>query len=165
MPERWREPFASSEAVRRRMSVQRREGTAPELALRRALFALGLRYRLHQPPLPALRRKADIVFGPYRTAVFVDGCFWHGCPEHGQRRHEVNGWYWPAKIDRNRTRDRDTDQALSAAGWQVIRIWEHELMGPGAAATALRVQAALAGRRRESTEPSELTGGRPPSPR
>ena len=128
------------------MSAQRREGTAPEIALRRALFALGLRYRVHRQPVPALRRKADIVFGPARTAVFVDGCFWHGCPEHGRRRHEVNGWYWPAKIDRNRRRDRDTDRALASAGWQVIRIWEHELAGQGAVAAAQRVRAALSSR-------------------
>ena len=146
LPERWRQPFASSEAVRRRMSVQRREGTAPEVALRRALFAMGLRYRLHRQPVPALRRKADIVFGRARTAVFVDGCFWHGCPEHGQRRHEVNGWYWPAKIERNRMRDRDTDQMLMAAGWQVIRVWEHELTGQGASTVAERVRVAVAGR-------------------
>jgi DNA mismatch endonuclease, patch repair protein len=128
------------------MSLQRREGTEPEIALRKALFALGLRYRLHRRPLPALRRKADIVFGPARTAIFVDGCFWHGCPEHGGRRHEVNGWYWPAKIDRNRRRDRDTDQVLMTAGWQVIRIWEHELVGEGAVTAAQRVRAELAGR-------------------
>ncbi|MDA8302001.1 MAG: very short patch repair endonuclease [Actinomycetota bacterium] len=146
--ERWRRPFASSEAVRRRMSVQKREGTAPEMALRRELFALGLRYRLNRPPLPGLRRQADIVFGPARTAVFVDGCFWHGCPEHGQRRHDVNGWYWPAKIDRNRRRDRETDQLLALAGWQVVRIWEHELAGGGAEAAALRVQAVVVGRLR-----------------
>jgi DNA mismatch endonuclease (patch repair protein) len=76
-----------------------------------------------------LRRKADIVFGPARVAVFVDGCFWHGCPEHGRRRHEVNGWYWREKIDRNRRRDRETDELLRAGGWQVIRFWEHELCG------------------------------------
>ncbi|HTW05940.1 MAG TPA: very short patch repair endonuclease [Acidimicrobiales bacterium] len=146
MPERWRKPFASSEPVRRRMSAQRREGTAPELALRRALHASGLRYRLHRAPLAELRRKADIVFGPSRLAVFVDGCFWHGCPEHGRRRHEVNGWYWPEKIARNQRRDTDTDRALAAAGWRVVRIWEHEL-GRGAdipAATAKVVEALAA---------------------
>jgi DNA mismatch endonuclease, patch repair protein len=146
--EPWREPFASSEAIRARMSRQRREGTAPELALRHALHSLGLRYRLHRAPLPGLRRKADIVFGPDRVAVFVDGCFWHGCPEHGRRRHDVNGWYWPAKIDRNRRRDVDTDQALNTAGWVVVRVWEHELTGPGALAAAERVRQALSGRRR-----------------
>jgi DNA mismatch endonuclease, patch repair protein len=147
MAEAWREPFASSEAVRRRMSQQRREGTAPEVALRNALHSLGLRYRIHRAPLPGLRRKADIVFGPARVAVFVDGCFWHGCPEHGRRRHEVNNWYWPDKIDRNRRRDVGTDQALTSAGWLVVRVWEHEVSGPGAMAAAERVKEVLSGRR------------------
>jgi DNA mismatch endonuclease, patch repair protein len=146
VPERWRQPFASNEAVRRRMSEQRREGTAPELALRRALHSLGLRYRLHQAPVQGLRRKADIVFGPARVAVFVDGCFWHGCPEHGRRKHDVNGWYWPGKIARNRRRDADTDEALSTAGWAVVRIWEHEVSGPGALGAAQRVRAVLTAR-------------------
>jgi DNA mismatch endonuclease (patch repair protein) len=144
MPERWRHPFASSEAVRRRMSTQRREGTGPEIALRRALHANGLRYRVHRAPLPTMRRKADIVFGPAHVAVFVDGCFWHGCPEHGRRRHDVNGWYWPEKIARNRTRDESTDIALVAAGWRVVRVWEHEVSGPAAVSAAVaRVTAAL----------------------
>lgn len=153
MAEPWRQPFASSEAVHVRMSRQRREGTAPELALRQALHSLGLRYRLHRTPLPGLRRKADIVFGPARTAVFVDGCFWHGCPDHGRRRHDVNGWYWPAKIERNRRRDVDTDQRLARAGWLVIRVWEHELTGPGAPAAAERIRVALAERRRALNGP------------
>jgi DNA mismatch endonuclease, patch repair protein len=129
------------------MSEQRREGTAPELALRRALHSLGLRYRVHRAPLQGLRRKADIVFGPARVAVFVDGCFWHGCPEHGRRSHDVNGWYWPGKIARNQRRDRDTDQALLTAGWAVVRIWEHEVGEPGAVQAAERVRALLAARR------------------
>jgi DNA mismatch endonuclease (patch repair protein) len=147
MAEAWREPFASSEAVRKRMSRQRREGTAPEVALRHALHSLGLRYRVHRAPLPGLRRKADVVFGPARVAVFVDGCFWHGCPEHGRRRHEVNNWYWPDKIDRNRRRDVDTDRELASAGWLAVRVWEHELSGPGAMAAAERVKEVLSGRR------------------
>jgi DNA mismatch endonuclease, patch repair protein len=148
--EPWREPFASSEAIRVRMSRQRREGTAPELALRQALHSRGLRYRLHREPLPGLRRKADIVFGAGRVAVFVDGCFWHGCPEHGRRRHNVNSWYWPAKIDRNRRRDSDTNQALRSAGWLVLRVWEHELTGAGASAVAERVREELLRRRASS---------------
>lgn len=78
--------------------------------------------------LPNLRRNADIVFTRPAVAVFVDGCFWHGCPEHGRRRHEVNDWYWPEKIARNKTRDSDTDDRLRNAGWTVIRVWEHEPM-------------------------------------
>jgi DNA mismatch endonuclease (patch repair protein) len=129
------------------MSIQRREGTGPEMALRRALHALGLRYRTHREPLPAMRRKADVVFSRQRVAVFVDGCFWHGCPEHGRRRHDVNGWYWPGKIARNRDRDEDTDRILGRAGWLPLRFWEHELNGGGAAAAALQVKAALEQRR------------------
>jgi len=144
MPERWREPFASNEAVRTRMSTQRREGTGPEVVLRQALHGIGLRYRLHRAPLPGLRRKADIVFGPARLAVFVDGCFWHGCPDHGRRRHEVNNWYWPGKISRNRERDRETDRALEDAGWRVIRIWEHDMKGEPLQLALRRVQDALA---------------------
>jgi DNA mismatch endonuclease (patch repair protein) len=156
VPEPWREPFASSEAVRRRMSMQRRSGTAPELALRRALFTRGLRYRVDVAPVPSLRRKADVVFGRARLAVFVDGCFWHGCPQHGGRRHEVNGWYWPAKIERNRRRDRDTDVVLAAAGWRVLRVWEHELAGDGTHLVAERVQALVMECRDEATSPTRV---------
>ena len=147
MPERWRQPFASTEAVRLRMSIQRREGTAPEMALRRALHALGLRYRLHLAPVPTLRRKADIIFTRERVAVFVDGCFWHGCLEHGRRRHDVNGWYWPDKIARNRHRDEDTDRLLSGSGWLSLRFWEHELTGGGVAGAAREVKDVLEKRR------------------
>jgi DNA mismatch endonuclease (patch repair protein) len=158
VPERWREPFASSDAVRHRMSVQRREGTATELVLRRALHALGLRYRLHRAPLPGLRRKADIVFGPARVAVFVDGCFWHGCPEHGRRAHHVNGWYWPDKIARNRQRDEETGRLLSGAGWLVVRVWEHEVTGSDVRLAAERVRDILAGRRRATTRAARSPG-------
>jgi DNA mismatch endonuclease (patch repair protein) len=87
---------------------------------------MGFRYRVHFQPLPNLRRKADIVFTRPRVAVFVDGCFWHGCPDHGRRPHNVNAWYWPDKIIRNQQRDADTDARLQEAGWIVIRVWEHE---------------------------------------
>jgi DNA mismatch endonuclease (patch repair protein) len=129
------------------MSIQRREGTAPEMALRRALHALGLRYRLHLAPVPTLRRKADIIFTRERVAVFVDGCFWHGCLEHGRRRHDVNGWYWPDKIARNRHRDEDTDRLLSGSGWLSLRFWEHELTGDGVAGAAREVKDVLEKRR------------------
>lgn len=132
MPERWRTPFASSEVVQRKMSTLARRDTGPELALRRVLYRRGLRYRVHRRPLPDLPRQADIVFQGAKVAVFVDGCFWHGCPRHGRREHRTNGWYWPKKIAANKDRDRDTDEQLRAAGWLPVRIWEHE--DPDAAA-------------------------------
>lgn len=107
------------------MQVQRTRDTAPELALRRVLHAQGLRYRVDRAPLPNLRRRADIVFGPARVAVYIDGCFWHGCPQHGHRPTS-NAGYWAAKLERNRQRDADTDAQLAAAGWLVVRLWEHE---------------------------------------
>lgn len=118
------------------MSLLARRDTSPELALRSALHRTGLRYYVHRRPLPELRREADIVFPRAKIAVFVDGCFWHGCPEHGQRVHRTNGWYWPKKIATNMARDQDTDARLRSAGWVSIRVWEHE--DPGRAATRVR---------------------------
>jgi DNA mismatch endonuclease, patch repair protein len=129
------------------MSAQRRQDTGPELAVRRALHASGLRYRVHVAPLAGLRRQADVVFTRARVAVFVDGCFWHGCPEHGRRQHRVNGWYWPEKIERNRRRDADTDARLAAAGWTVVRVWEHERPEAAAARVREAVTAAAGGAR------------------
>ena len=134
--------YASSEKVRRQMQTQRSRDTEPELALRRALHGLGYRYRIHRRPIPALRRTADIVFGPARVAVFVDGCFWHGCPDHGSRVPHANQWYWPAKIERNRSRDADTDRRLAEAGWSVVRVWEHEDLDAAVARVAAALNAA-----------------------
>jgi len=124
------------------MQGQAARDTQPELALRRLLYSAGLRYRVDRAPLPGLRRRADVVFGPARVAVFVDGCFWHGCPQHGTRPRSNEQW-WHDKLERNRWRDRDTDDRLLAAGWQVLRVWEHE----DPAAAAQRVQAAVRARR------------------
>lgn len=118
--------WASAPEVRARMQRQKTRDTEPELAIRRLLHARGLRYRVDAPPLPGLRRRADIVFGPTRVAVFVDGCFWHGCPEHGQRATTANSQYWREKVQTNADRDRKTDAALTAAGWLSIRVWEHD---------------------------------------
>ncbi|MPY92267.1 MAG: DNA mismatch endonuclease Vsr [Acidimicrobiia bacterium] len=156
--DRSRQPFASSAAVRTKMQRQRSRDTAAEVALRRLLHSRGLRYRVHQRPLPELRRIADLVFRPARVAVFVDGCFWHGCPDHGQREYRVNTWYWPEKIERNRRRDAETTTLLAAAGWQVIRVWEHER--PEDAAD--RIGAALAARRSPAAPPR--TPPTPPTP-
>ncbi len=135
------EPWASSEETAARMRAQLRRDTQPEIALRRKLHALGLRYRVNHP-LPGIpRRRADLLFASSRVVVFVDGCFWHGCPQHGHIP-KVNSWYWPDKIERNRLRDRDTDERLRALGWQSLRIWEHEVSQNAAA----RVAAAVRGR-------------------
>jgi len=100
--------------------------TRPELEVRRALHRLGLRYRVAIAPEPGLRRRADIVFTRARVAVFIDGCFWHGCPKHGRSTFNHNAEYWSAKIAANVARDADTNAKLYAAGWQVLRYWEHE---------------------------------------
>lgn len=121
------------------MSTLPRRDTAPELALRRALYRQGLRYNVHRRPLPFLRRQADVVFPRAKVAVFVDGCFWHGCPEHGRRQHRTNSWYWPDKIEQNVIRDRDTDARLEEAGWTVVRVWEHEQMTDAADRVAAAV--------------------------
>jgi DNA mismatch endonuclease, patch repair protein len=134
--------FASSPVVRKRMQAIRATDTKPELAVRRLVHAMGLRYRTHIRPEPRLNRRADLVFTRARVAVFVDGCFWHGCPEHGRRRFGVNGWYWPAKIDRNVRRDAETTRLLTEAGWRVVRFWEHEDPVDVAAAVAEEVRIA-----------------------
>lgn len=123
------------------MQRQRTRDTMPELQLRRALHAAGVRYRVDTAPLPGLRRRADVVFRPAKVAVFVDGCFWHGCPQHGTRAPHANPGYWTEKVRRNRERDADTSSRLQAAGWLVVRIWEHEDMSAAAAAVASAVQA------------------------
>jgi DNA mismatch endonuclease, patch repair protein len=86
-------------------------------------------------PLPNLRRRADLVFRPARVALFIDGCFWHGCPDHGSRRTTANAQYWSAKVERNQGRDRDTDERLRTAGWLPLRVWEHQ--DPQSVATAV----------------------------
>jgi DNA mismatch endonuclease, patch repair protein len=107
------------------MRANRGRDTGPELAVRRALHAMGLRYRVDHPLPFDRRRRADIAFTRVRVAVFIDGCFWHGCPEHGTTPR-TNSRFWSEKIARNRERDADTTERLSAAGWAAMRFWEHE---------------------------------------
>ncbi|MFE4262285.1 very short patch repair endonuclease [Streptomyces sp. NPDC056883] len=117
--------WASSAARRRNMQAIRSRDTKPERLVRSLLHARGLRYRVAAKPLPDLRRTADIVFRPAKVAVFIDGCYWHGCPEH-YVPPKTNSSYWSDKVARNMARDRDTDQRLQEAGWAVLRFWEHE---------------------------------------
>lgn len=126
--------WASSPAVRAVMRGNKGRDTRPELAVRSAAHALGLRYRVGVSPLSGVRRTADMVFPRAKVAVFVDGCFWHGCPEH-HRPARRNAEFWTAKIEGNMARDADTDERLRASGWTIVRIWEHEL--PTAAATKI----------------------------
>jgi DNA mismatch endonuclease (patch repair protein) len=118
-------PPASTPAVSKRMKRTRQRDTPKELDLRRELHHRGLRYLVDAAPLPGLRRRADLVFRGPRVAVFVDGCFWHQCPEHGTMPQSNREW-WSNKLTRNVARDRDTDERLRAAGWQIVRIWEHD---------------------------------------
>jgi DNA mismatch endonuclease (patch repair protein) len=128
-------PAPSSDVVRRRMQQQRRRDTNPELELRRALHATGLRYRVERPVIPDMRRRADIVFGPAKVAVFIDGCFWHMCPQHATTP-KANADWWRQKLERNHERDRDTDRLLLAQGWLPVRVWEHEDMAVAAVRVA-----------------------------
>src|SRR3954465_846748 len=118
-------PVASSVDVSARMSRLAQADTAPERALRSELHRRGLRFRLQRRVDFDRRRRIDIAFPRERVAVFVDGCFWHRCPEHATFPR-ANGSFWSDKLDRNVARDRDTDERLRAAGWTVIRVWEHE---------------------------------------
>ncbi|WP_218060649.1 very short patch repair endonuclease [Micromonospora sediminicola] len=128
--------------------------TEPERQVRSILFQNGLRYRVNTRPLEALRRTADVVFPGAKIAVFVDGCYWHGCPEHYRPARE-NVQFWHAKIEGNKARDAETDQLLAEGEWQSIRIWEHE--EPQTA--ALRVIAAVQATRVHTAGP-ELAAGR-----
>lgn len=118
-------PPASSASVRTIMQGNKRSDTRPEMSLRSELHRRGVRYRVGITAEPTLNCRADIVFSAARIAVFVDGCFWHGCVDHGVRPR-THSDYWDAKLARNVARDRRNDAALEAAGWTVVRVWEHE---------------------------------------
>ncbi len=102
-----------------------RRDTKPELAVRTLLHSRGLRYRVDYPLPMAPRRRADIAFTRLKVAVYIDGCFWHGCPEHATSPSQ-NSDYWSPKLARNKARDVETTQMLTNAGWLVLRFWEHE---------------------------------------
>lgn len=131
--------WASTPSVRRRMQLQATRNTAPELALRRILHSWGLRYLVDRAPLPEVRRRADLVFRGAKVAVFVDGCFWHGCPDHGVAPRNNAAW-WADKLESNQLRDRNTDDHLERLGWLVIRVWEHQDAGEVAESVAEAVR-------------------------
>lgn len=123
------------------MERQARRDTKAELGVRRAVWRRGLRYRVDVSPLAGSRRRADLVFTRAEVAVFVDGCFWHGCPEHATAP-QANEQWWAEKLAANVRRDRDTDTRLAERGWLVVRVWEHE----DAEEAADRIEAAVRSR-------------------
>ncbi|MBO3085177.1 very short patch repair endonuclease [Cellulomonas fengjieae] len=139
MPERW-----VATAQGRHLAGRTKVSTRPEVRLRSALHAAGFRFRLH--PQIAKGCTPDLVLPRHRVAVFVDGCFWHGCPTHGRRTpwSGPNALLWEAKMQRNRVRDERSTRLAQEAGWTVLRIWEHEVTADVALAVE-RVCAACAG--------------------
>lgn len=129
-----------------RMQRVRQQNTSAEVALRRELHACGLRYRIQVPVLTKPRRVADVAFSRLRVAVFVDGCFWHGCPEHATWPKK-NAEFWRSKILANKERDLDTDRRLREDGWVVVRAWAHE----APSAIAARVVSVIRSRRGAET--------------
>src|SRR5882724_5534169 len=143
------------------MRANRRSDTKPEMALRRALHGQGLRYRKdYRLDLDGARVRPDIAFTARRVAVFVDGCFWHACPEHGTKPAN-NTWYWGPKLARNVERDRAADAALAAAGWRVVRVWEHEPLD-AAVASVVAALDWLSGARGTTTAPGRASAAVPP---
>ncbi|MEU9183134.1 very short patch repair endonuclease [Streptomyces sp. NPDC048484] len=128
----------SSPAVSARMSRQARRDTAPEVAVRKLLHAAGHRYRLNVRVPEMSRRTIDIAFTRAKVAVFMDGCFWHGCPQHATRP-KANAEWWREKLDGNMARDAETTRHLAASGWTVLRFWEHEAPGDVAERVAATV--------------------------
>jgi DNA mismatch endonuclease (patch repair protein) len=149
-------PVPSSSHVTAQMKKMPRQNTAPEVALRRSLHRLGGRYRLHRADLPG---RPDVVFVAARVAVFVDGCFWHGCPDHGVMPKANRDW-WQQKLSANKLRDERADRALESGGWQVVHVWEHEDMDKA----AQRVLSVVRGKVTSSCEPPQPSGAGRRSP-
>ena len=123
-------PIPSGPSVGQRMARQRSRDTGPEVAIRREMHRRGMRYRLCWPVPGASRRTIDVALPGRRVAVFIDGCFWHGCPVHATWP-KANAEWWAQKIRRNCERDLETDRLLGDQGWRVVRIWEHEAVTDG----------------------------------
>ncbi|WP_405629805.1 very short patch repair endonuclease [Streptomyces sp. NBC_01174] len=136
----------SSPGVSARMSRQARRDTKPEVAVRKLLHAAGYRFRVNArvPDMP--RRTIDIAFTRAKVAVMIDGCFWHGCPVHATQP-KSNAEWWRGKLDRNMARDAETTDHLRAAGWAVLRFWEHQPPGQVAEVVAKAVERERTARR------------------
>ncbi len=142
--------WASSPHARSTMRANRGRDTTPELAVRRLVHGAGLRFRVNARPETDLRRTVDLLFRRSRVVVLIDGCFWHGCPQHHQAPR-TNAQFWSDKIRRNRERDAETDRILAERGWSVMRFWEHEVR-TDVDRVAAEVIAAVRSRSRPSTE-------------
>jgi DNA mismatch endonuclease (patch repair protein) len=118
-------PVAKSDAVSREMRNMLEFGTGPEIRVRHILFRAGFRYRVQYPVPGRPRRSIDIAFLTGKLAVFIDGCFWHGCKEH-RNIPSNNAQWWAEKIQANQVRDEETNALLVRAGWRVFRFWEHD---------------------------------------
>lgn len=143
---RSRAPRASSEATRRIMQANVGRETEPDRVLRREIYRRGMRFWKYRRPVTAVRCEADIVFPRQRVCVFVDGCFWHGCPVHF-RTPKTNSEWWSEKIAANRTRDRRQATHLREAGWYVVRVWTHDLTSFGLPRVADLIEVAVRSRR------------------
>ncbi|MFF5339030.1 very short patch repair endonuclease [Streptomyces sp. NPDC013181] len=135
--------WASSPGSRKSMRANKARDTKPELRLRSLLHRAGFRFRVSIRPLPSLRRTADVVFTKAKVAVFVDGCYWHGCPEH-RSTPATNRDFWADKFQKNKARDSETTRLLKESGWKVLRIWEHV---PAEEAARLVIEAVTEARR------------------
>ncbi|MGW1546790.1 very short patch repair endonuclease [Streptomyces sp. NPDC002346] len=135
------------------MSRQASRDTAPEVAVRKLLHAAGYRYRINERVPGMSRRTIDIAFTRAKVAVMIDGCFWHGCPEHATQP-KANSEWWRKKLERNIARDLETTEHLTAAGWTVLRFWEHE------APEAVAARVAEAVRQRRTADERRQSKGR-----
>ncbi|WP_147795629.1 very short patch repair endonuclease [Cellulomonas sp. Y8] len=143
----------TDQATSARMARVRNRDTAPEMAIRRELHRRGRRFFVQRAVLPG-RRRPDLVFPRLRVVVFVDGCFWHSCPQHASTP-KTNAEWWAQKLARNVARDRQTDADLHHAGWRVVRVWEHE----GVASACDRVEAELTRAKQELQTACSCCGG------
>lgn len=145
---RSRAPIASSPTVRKVMQAVPGRNTVPEKALRSILHRMGLRFRIDSEPVRSIRCKADIIFPKAKVSVFIDGCFWHGCPKHFQPPKTNTDW-WLEKVRDNQERDKRKTMLIKKYEWVVLRYWEHEIQGANAIKTANKIYRVVTKRHQE----------------